>query len=83
MEKNNIEAIVKEILVDTLPELKHKAYDQDKKQDQFESWDSFSHIELIGRIEERFGIQLDITEVVGLDTPRKIIEAVKSKLFTK
>lgn len=83
MEKENIEAIVRGILIDTLPELKHKTYDLDRKQDQFESWDSFSHIELIGKIEERFGIQLDITEVVGLDTPRKIIEAVKNKLFTK
>ena len=83
METKDVEVKVKEILTESLPELKHQEFDLDKNQDQFESWDSFSHMEIVGKVEEKFGINLDITEVVELDSPRKIVEAVKGKLDTK
>ena len=80
MNSEVLEEEIKKILVRCLPELKDKELDLDQKQHQFESWDSFSHMEIVGKLEEQFSINLEISEVVELDSPRKIIEVVKSKL---
>lgn len=83
MNAEDIKAGIKEILVQSLPELEHQELDWDKKQDQFESWDSFTHLEIMDKIEEKFGVHLEIEEIVELDYPRKIMNIIKNKFNLK
>ncbi|MBU1975759.1 MAG: acyl carrier protein [Nanoarchaeota archaeon] len=70
---------VVEIFKKTFPELKDAELDLDKNQESFENWDSFAHMELVGGVEEKFGITLEISEVVDLDTPKKFVEIIEKK----
>ena len=49
--------------------------------EQFENWDSFSHIELVSKIEEKFDVNLDVEEIIDLDSPQKFIDLVEKKLI--
>lgn len=83
MEKIEIETGVKEIFEQQFPEIANKEFDFEKKQDQFEDWDSFSHMELVSKIEDRFGVSLDVNEVVELDSPKKFFEIIDKKINEK
>tara|TARA_Y100000310_G_scaffold331116_1_gene404110 strand:+ start:2189 stop:2440 length:252 start_codon:yes stop_codon:yes gene_type:complete len=83
MEFKEIESGVKEIFQDTLTELKEREVELNKKQDEFESWDSFSHMELVSKAEEKFGVTLEMDEVVELDTPQKFVELIEKKMPKK
>lgn len=80
MELREIETIVKEIFEQQFPEIAGKEFDFGKKQDQFENWDSFSHMWLISKIEEKFKVSLEINEVVELDSPQRFVQIVDKKL---
>ena len=73
--KNEITNIFKE----TFPELKEKELELDKHQNDFENWDSFAHMEIVGKVEEKFKVSLEMDEVISLETPRKFIEIIVKK----
>ncbi len=79
MEKKDIEAGIEEIFKGTFSELE-KGFEFEKSQGDFENWDSFSHMELVSKVEEKFGVSLEMEEVVELDTPRKFVGIVEKKL---
>ncbi|MBI2577992.1 MAG: acyl carrier protein [Candidatus Wildermuthbacteria bacterium] len=80
MQSDSIANTVHEIFIEVFPELKDRAFSLDKRQEEFESWDSFSHMELVGKLEERFHINLEMEEVVELNTPQRFIDIVEKKL---
>ena len=75
-----IERGVKEIFLKTFEELSEGSFDFSKEQDQFQNWDSFSHMELVTLVEKRFGISLGMEEIVSVRTPGAFVEIVKKKL---
>jgi len=79
MNKEEATQDVINIFKETFVELKDKKLDLKKNQSDFENWDSFSHMELVGKIEQKFGISLDLDEVIELDCPEKFIEVVLRK----
>lgn len=71
---------VSAIFRDTLPELEGKDLDLDKKYTDFEQWDSFAQMELVGKVEKKFNVSFKPEEVVRLDTPRQFVAGVIQKL---
>jgi len=47
-----------------------------KAHDDFENWDSLSHMSLVSAIEEEFRISLSVDEISEMDTVKKIVETV-------
>ena len=43
-------------------------------------WDSLGHMRIISHIEDKFNIEFDIEEIVGIDTVGKLIEMTKNKM---
>jgi len=79
LDEKEVEKGITEIFQETFAELKGKDFDLEKKQSDFENWDSFAHMELVGKIEEKFGISLEVDEVIDLDSPKKFVEIVLKK----
>lgn len=79
MNKDNIKIFFKELFQEIFPELKDKELDFAKKQDDFENWDSFTHMELVSKIEQKFEINLELEEVIELDTLQKFVDIVLKK----
>ncbi len=80
MEKDKIETLVRKIFLETFQDLEEKDFDFKKKQDQFENWDSLAHIELISKMESNFNIDLNLSEAVGLDSPKDFVNFIKKRL---
>jgi acyl carrier protein len=75
---NIIEKITR-IFKELFPELSGDI-DLNETQDKYKDWDSFSHMQLVSRIEDEFGITLEIEEVIELDSAMKFAEIVEKKL---
>lgn len=74
-----IEEIIKSIFLKTFPELSAGAFDFAKPQEQFERWDSFSHMELVAAIEKEVAVTLEMEEIVAVRTPQDFVDLVKKK----
>lgn len=83
MSSKEIESGIKKIFQNTLVELRGKEVDMNKKQGEFESWDSFTHMDLVSKSEEKFGVTLEMSEVVELDTPRKFAKLIEKKMGSR
>jgi acyl carrier protein len=77
-EKQVIQDIVS-VFKDTFPELQSQELNVEKVQDEFENWDSFSHLELVEKVEQKFGVKFEFDEIVELNSPRKFIQLVMNK----
>lgn len=54
-------------------------YDLEKKQNQYEKWDSFAHIELISEVESEFGLTLNADEVINIESAKNILDLIVKK----
>lgn len=71
---------IEKIFLSTFPGMSEKEFSLDKKQAEFENWDSFAHMELVSKIEQELGVTLDFEEIAEIDSPRKFVEVVQKKL---
>ena len=78
MTSNNLEDDIKAIFLDTFPDMKEGEFDLDKKQEEYENWDSFAHLNLITMAESKFGINLSIDEATSIISARNLLDRVKS-----
>jgi len=44
------------------------------------AWDSVGHLDLASRLEQAFGINLDVDDLMEMENVREIIRIVNSKL---
>jgi len=51
--------------------------------DSTEAWDSFKHLQLVARLEEEFGIELPVDDVIDMSTFLKVKEIVKNHIAKK
>ena len=79
MKEQEVITIITKIFQDTFPELKGSDLDMEKPHEDFERWDSFTHMDLISKVEEAFEIVLEIDEVIALHTPNAFVHLVLSK----
>jgi len=76
----NIEDTVKKVFLKVFSsELKESAFKFNKKQDTFQGWDSFSHMELVAEMENQFGISLDMEEIISIRSPQDFVDLIKRK----
>tara|TARA_B100000949_G_scaffold47098_1_gene40839 strand:- start:414 stop:656 length:243 start_codon:yes stop_codon:yes gene_type:complete len=77
---NNLEDDIKAIFLDTFPDMKEDEFDLDKKQEEYENWDSFAHLNLITMAESKFGINLSIDDATSIISARNLLDRVKSHI---
>jgi acyl carrier protein len=75
---NNLEDNIKTIFLDTFPNMKENEFDLDKRQEEYENWDSFAHLNLITMAESKFGINLSIDDATSIISARDLLDRVKS-----
>ncbi|MFH1326798.1 MAG: inositol monophosphatase family protein [archaeon] len=71
---------VKEVFQELFSEIVQDGFDLDKTQALYADWDSFSHMELLSKLEKKFNISLEIEEVIGFDTARKFVNFLQNKI---
>jgi len=75
-----IEDTVKKVFLKIFKvELKKSSFDFKKTQDSFQNWDSFSHMELVAEIENEFGVNLEMDEIVSIRSPQDFVNLIKNK----
>ncbi len=78
--KKNIESGVKKVFLKIFSsELKGGSFNFDRKQDKFQNWDSFSHMELVAEIENEFGVNLEMEEIISIRSPQDFVDLIKRK----
>lgn len=80
MTSNNLEDDIKAIFLDTFPNMKENEFDLDKKQEEYENWDSFAHLNLITMAESKFGINLSIDDATSIISARNLLDRIKSHI---
>jgi len=75
---NNLEDNIKTIFLDTFPNMKENEFDLDKRQEEYENWDSFAHLNLITMAESKFGINLSVDDATSIISARNLLDRVKS-----
>lgn len=80
MTSNNLEDAIKAIFLDTFPDMKEDEFDLDKKQEEYENWDSFAHLNLITMAESKFGINLSIDDATSIISARNLLDRIKSHI---
>ena len=75
-----MEEKIKNIFFEVFQDLDKKNFNLNKRQEEFENWDSLTHIELISKIEKTFNLKLELNETLGLDSPMRFINLIKKKL---
>ncbi len=80
MTSNNLEDDIKAIFLGTFPDMKENEFDLDKKQEEYENWDSFAHLNLITMAESKFGINLSIDDATSIISARNLLDRIKSHI---
>ncbi len=76
MNNKNIESQIKNIFCETLG-VKPKTVTDKTAYNSFEPWDSLKHLQFISRVEEKFGINIEMNDVIAMNT----FKAVKDTLL--
>lgn len=80
---NEIEARnkIKLIFLSTFPNLKGKNFSFTKKQSEYESWDSFAHMQIVSDVEKIFRISLDIHDLTPIESAEDIVRLLRKKRY--
>lgn len=52
----------------------------DKTHEDFENWDSLSHMNLVAELEQEFGVSMEVDEISEMDSVKNVLEVLKKKL---
>lgn len=55
------------------------SFGDDTRRDEFDSWDSMSHLRLVTAVESTFGVRLTMEEIEALQSPRDLEDLVRGK----
>ena len=73
---------IKKIFCETLGVPESEVND-DTAYNSYESWDSLKHLKFVAKFEEDFGIDIDMDDVIAMDTFKKVKEIVKGYIDRK
>ncbi|MBC8250222.1 MAG: acyl carrier protein [Candidatus Nitrosopelagicus sp.] len=76
----NLEHDIQMIFLDTFPDMQKEDFNLDKKQEDYDNWDSFAHLNLITMTESKFDITLSIDETTSIVSARDLLDCVKLHL---
>jgi len=70
---------LKEIFLKVFDNLKSEEFDINKRQADYENWDSFTHMQLISEVEGQFNVSLTVDEVTQIQSPKDILDIIAAK----
>ena len=68
---------IKKIFLQVFPDLEESEFNWKKKQNEYGNWDSFSHLNLITLIEEKFNISISDDDVIELKSAEMILNFIE------
>jgi len=71
-----MEEKLKKIMAETF-KLDENAINEETKMSKVESWDSLSHLQLIAALEEAFGMEIDMDDMLAMTGYKEILEILK------
>jgi len=74
---NDIDVEIKKIFLQVFTDLEESEFNWKKKQKEYENWDSFSQLNLITMIEEKFDISISDNDVIELQSAEMILNFVE------
>jgi acyl carrier protein len=74
---NDIDVEIKKIFLQVFTDLEESEFNWKKKQKEYENWDSFSQLNLITMIEEKFDISISDDDVIELQSAEMILNFVE------
>ena len=81
MNGSEVDGKLKSIFLDVFQaELSDSTFNWEKQQNDYENWDSFGHLRIISEIEEKFGIKLDIDDVIYITSASGFLKIIKDKI---
>ncbi|MFQ5652168.1 MAG: acyl carrier protein [bacterium] len=82
MTDNNIESTIRTIFCEVFGVSESEVRD-DTAYDSFEAWDSLRHLEFVARFEDEFDIDIEIDDVIAMETFKKVKDTVKKYISQK
>ena len=79
---DDIDARIKSIFCEELG-LAEGAVEETTAYDSTDAWDSLKHLQLVSRLEEEFGIELPVDDVIDMSTFKKVREITKRNIAEK
>ena len=76
---NTIEIEIKKIFFQVFPDLEESEFDWKKKQNDYENWDSFSQLNLITMLEEKFSISISDMDSISIRSAEDALNFVKNR----
>lgn len=49
----------------------------------FERWDSLKHLEIVSKLEEEFGISIDMDDIIAMNSFRQVVATIQKYLDKK
>lgn len=81
MDPSKVDEQLKAIFLDVFQaELSDSTFDWEKQQNDYENWDSFGHLRIVSEIEEKFGIKLDIDDIIYITSASGFLKIIKDKM---
>ena len=72
---NDIE--LKKIFLQVFPDLEASEFNWKKTQNEYDDWDSFTHLNLINLVEEKFDISISDDDVIELKSAQMILNFIE------
>ena len=76
---SNLNIEIKEDFLQIFPDLNESDFDWKKKQNDYENWDSFSQLNLITMLEEKFSISISDMDSISIRSAEDALNFVKNK----
>lgn len=70
---------LEEIFFNIFPAHQSKNFQIDQHRDQFEDWDSLTHMQIVSEVETVFLVSFDIDEVAQIEKPSDFIALIIKK----
>lgn len=80
--KDEHQTRIKQIFCDVLGVSESEVNDN-TSYNSFEAWDSLKHLEFIAKLEEEFNIDIEMDDVIAMESFRKIKDIMKKYLDKK
>ena len=79
---DNFEHRIKKIFCEEIG-LEEVSVDDTTAYDSTEAWDSLKHLQLVSRLEEEFGFELPVDDVIDMSTFGRVKEIIRSNIDKK
>ena len=76
----NLNDDVKKIFFEAFPLLTEPDFDWEKKQNNFDDWDSYAQLNIITLAEAKFEITFSDDEITSIISAKTLLEIIKSKI---